>query len=70
MTCPECNGKSTVYDSAHNTKANESYRKRKCLVCGHRFGTIEFEVELDENYQKNFSKYVRYNRKDRKEKNK
>lgn len=66
MICPRCNGKTTVYDSARNTKENESYRKRKCLECGHKFCTIEYEVDCDENYQKNFSKYVRYNRKDRK----
>ena len=57
MNCPECGSESAVWDIA---KAREElYRKRKCKVCGLKFCTIEYEVEYDENFRKD---WVTYNR--------
>ena len=57
MTCPECGSESAVWDIA---KAREElYRKRKCKVCGLKFCTIEYEVEYDENFRKEWVKYNR-----------
>lgn len=62
MTCPRCGGRVAVCNNAHNTDTNEIYRKRKCLACGHRIATIEFEVEQDENFKREWSKYLRCNK--------
>jgi transcriptional regulator NrdR family protein len=63
MTCPKCNGKIKVIDSAHNTDDNEMYRRRKCLECGHTFYTTEFEVAGDDNKFRNaWLKYHRNNK--------
>lgn len=57
MNCPECGSESAVWDIA---KAREElYRKRKCKVCGLKFCTIEYEVEYNENFRKEWVKYNR-----------
>lgn len=45
MICPECGGKTTVCDTTEIKDTNEIYRQRKCLDCGNKFFTVEFEVE-------------------------
>ena len=60
MTCPECGGKVAVIDISHNTDTNETYRKKKCLDCNHRFQTVEFEVELDEKLTREWIKHHRH----------
>lgn len=64
MNCPKCGGKVVVTDNAHNTDTNEIYRKKKCLVCNHRFTTIEFEVEQDKKFKSEFNKF-RYGYRDK-----
>ena len=44
MTCPKCDGKTTVKRPYH-TSDNENIRHRVCLGCGHNFYTVEYEVE-------------------------
>ena len=67
MTCPECGSESAVWDIA---KAREElYRKRKCKVCGLKFCTIEYEVEYDENFRKEWVKYNRASIRSRNRKN-
>lgn len=56
MKCPECGGKTTVSDSSFNPKTNEYSRRRKCLVCDHRFYTMEFEVERNKRFEKDWNK--------------
>ena len=41
MTCPVCGEKTTVINSASDCEC--VYRRRKCVVCGHRFTTTEQE---------------------------
>ena len=44
MTCPQCGGETTVFDSR---KMCESvWRRRKCRECGYRFSTTEIETDL------------------------
>ena len=57
MNCPKCGEVSKVWDIAK--APDELYRKRKCGVCGHKFCTIEYEVEYDENFRKEWVKYNR-----------
>ena len=71
MNCPECGGKTTVWNISH-TDRSENLRKRKCLDCGHRFNTIEFVVKNDETFKKLYTKFYRKSAKQKaaKEKNK
>ena len=45
MLCPICGYKTQVFDVKTNMEENEVRRRRKCVQCGHRFWTMEFEVE-------------------------
>lgn len=44
MTCPKCDSCNT---RVINSREGDShiYRRRKCLDCGHRFTTYEYEAE-------------------------
>lgn len=54
MTCPDCGGKTRTVDTAQ-TQNNETYRRKKCLECGRLIFTIEYEVEPDEQYRKDWN---------------
>ncbi len=42
MKCPKCNGLNIkVNQTLRVTGSDEIYRKRKCLLCGHNFDTVE-----------------------------
>ncbi len=46
MTCPKCGGdKLHVYDVRH-VDCESIWRRRECKDCGHRFSTMEYEVEF------------------------
>ena len=60
MKCSHCFGKTAVKDCV--STAEENYRKRLCLNCGHIFFTIEFEVENDEKLKNTWRKNDRRNR--------
>ena len=55
MKCPECNGNTTVVLPLTNDE-NEIYRFRKCKECGHKFYTIEFEVDRDAHFKKEWTR--------------
>ena len=59
MICPKCKGKVTICDTVHVNDTNETYRKRKCLECDHRFFTVEFEVDDDEKFRELWYKHNR-----------
>lgn len=44
MTCPVCGGVTRITDSRGNVESVR--RRRQCQECGHRFTTIEVEVDL------------------------
>ena len=48
MRCQKCGCETGVSDVVRVT--DEVYRKRVCKSCGHKFFTIEFEIEQDENF--------------------
>ena len=60
MICPKCGGKTRVRDNVNNEESNENYRKRVCQECGHKFYTVEFEVETDDHFKKSWSKNYRH----------
>lgn len=55
MNCPVCGKNTFVWDVANGEE--EIFRKRKCKFCGGCFCTIEYEVDFDENFRKEWSKY-------------
>lgn len=54
MRCPKCSGAVRAIDT-RRTEENEIYRKRKCVACRHVFYTLEFEVENNSAFQKEWS---------------
>ena len=44
MKCPKCDNKTEVIDS-RLSKHNRVRRRRKCKKCGHRFTTLEINIE-------------------------
>lgn len=44
MNCPICNGETKVKDSRPDEDSVR--RRRECLVCQHRFSTVEIDVDL------------------------
>ena len=64
MICPKCAGPTRVTDGFRVEKDNEHYRERKCTSCGHKFWTVEYEVEFNDSIRLkrglNHRSYVRY----------
>lgn len=60
MKCPKCMGKLTVTDTTYVN--NDIYRRRKCTVCGNILYTIEFVVEYDDMFKKEWNKNHRSNK--------
>ena len=48
MHCVKCGGPTKSCDTRQDVKENETFRKRKCLVCGHEFLTVEFAIQENE----------------------
>ncbi len=46
MLCPVCGGKTAVIDS--RGLEDEVTRRRECRECGHRFTTIEVDLDIYE----------------------
>lgn len=59
MICPKCFDDATVIDTVKNVDNNEVYRKLKCKSCGHKFYTLEYEVEYSNNFKKLWNEYHR-----------
>lgn len=59
MICSKCGGSVGVTDVNHNVERNETYRRRKCKVCGHVMWSIEFEVDNDENFREQWNAHDR-----------
>lgn len=61
MKCEKC-GSENVYvkDNVFVPPENTNYRKRICKDCGHKFFTIEFIIEKDDDLaQKEWNKWHR-----------
>lgn len=56
MKCPKCDGKARVIDTIPNEQDHETYRRRVCLECGHKFYSVEFETEPTARFEAIFSR--------------
>ena len=56
MNCLKCGRNDLKVVDVRNPDCESVYRRRKCLACGHRFSTIEYEVELVKGRKKNGKK--------------
>lgn len=57
MVCPECGGELRGIDSVYNTKENEVLRRKRCTKCGRLVVTVEFEIERNEQFQRDWNEY-------------
>ena len=57
MKCTICGERTRVVSTINNTDDFEIYRERKCLGCGRRYFTSEFEVDNDKDFRKLWQKY-------------
>ena len=58
MKCPDCGGLLRGADILHIAENNENFRRRICTKCGKVVYTVEFEVEPDERFRKEWSTYA------------
>ena len=60
MICPECGENSIIKMSAEDIENEEFVRLRQCKQCGHKFGTVEFVVDIPiSELQKNIKRMRR-----------
>ena len=64
MKCPKCEARAQCIDTVQ-TRDNETYRKRKCLECGHIFYTAEYMVFPNEEFMKEWHSVHRWRAYDR-----
>lgn len=57
MKCPKCSKTKIANVKTVDVPWNETYRKKKCLSCGHKFYTAEFEVEPNKRFRKEWEIY-------------
>lgn len=57
MTCPKCGGRTSIKDTAYNHKDREVYRKRECCDCHYVIYTMEYEIEPNEQFIRDWNKY-------------
>lgn len=60
MNCPKCNSSKTKRTGCVHTPDNEKYRQYECFDCKHLFYSVEFEVEPNEKFRKEWAKYSRH----------
>ena len=64
MTCPMCGGKCQTVETL-DSPDNDVYRQKNCLHCGYKFFTLEFVVQNNEGFQKEWKALVRPKKKGR-----
>lgn len=57
MLCPVCGGKTAVINS--RPAEDEITRRRECRNCGHRFTTVEIDLDLYERMAPQDSQTIR-----------
>ena len=58
MKCPKCGGRTKVIDTRYPS-ADETLRRRDCVVCEYIFFTIEYEINDDPRFRKCWKKCSR-----------
>lgn len=61
MICPNCECDAVYVYEVRHTSNNETYRDRRCKICGHKFYTIEFEIEEDATFAGEWRRCSRHN---------
>lgn len=62
LSCPKCGAMARVTDVVLNPVDNEKYKRRRCDKCGHISFTIEYEIDADEHFRKQWRTYHRKNK--------
>lgn len=55
MLCKKCGVKTIVSDKSINTENSETYRLRICPKCGESIYTVEFPVEMDRRFKRDWA---------------
>ena len=63
MLCKYCKRNTIVTDGVDNRDTDETYRLRVCTRCGHEFYTVEFPVEVDARFKKDWVKHHKHHKK-------
>ena len=58
-TCEYCGGKLVTKNTVQNTEDEETYRLKKCDKCGHEIYTVEFEVEDNNLFRREWNRWIR-----------
>ena len=59
VSCPECGAVVKTVDVVTNHDDNETYRKKKCTKCGHKFYTIEYTIDNDASFREQWRTHHR-----------
>lgn len=59
LLCPKCGAVVKTVDVVTNHDDNETYRKKKCTKCGHKFYTIEYTIDNDASFRKQWRTHHR-----------
>lgn len=54
--CPKCGKPMTVMDTVWNDHYQERYRRRRCNACGHVAFSVEFEIEDNDRFRRDWNK--------------
>lgn len=63
MLCKYCKANTIVADGVDNRDTDETYRLRVCPKCGRSFYTVEFPVEVNDRYKKDWVEHHKQNKK-------
>lgn len=54
MLCNHCKSNTVVIDGVDNKDTDETYRLRVCPRCGRSYYTVEFPIEVNDRFKKDW----------------
>lgn len=63
MLCKYCKTNTIVIDGVDNRDSDETYRLRVCPRCGRSYYTVEFPIDVNERFKKDWADHHKKHRK-------
>lgn len=63
MLCKFCKSNTIVVDGVDNRDTDETYRLRVCPRCGRSFYTVEFPVEVNDRFKRDWESHHKQHKK-------